>query len=266
LPASAAGATGRQPRDFLIHAAPPAQLATETEPRLAYKRYSILLNRSPRPSHKARILTLAAVIAVVIAVAGALSAWRAGNGPAAPVPGSVEAIAEKLAAGQARERAELNGHLAAAAEVAHEHLAQVLQELALAVPVNATISSAPASVSGADEWNRDLALATSALEAVGEGTSEQTVTREAFIGAAELLQSAAAGYAHLLGAPADEREALAATVAERRESAVRLWQAGAAQLDTLTVGSGEGHVHVFLALDGDPDAVPQEFQEPAGKE
>ena len=201
--------------------------------------------------------------AVLIAVAGALSAGRAGNGHTAPEPGSVEAVAEELALGQARDRAELNANLAAAAEVAHGHLAQVLQELASAIPVHENASSSnPASASDVDEWKRELALATSVLETVEEGTSEQTVAREAFIGAAQLLQSAAADYEDLLTGPADEREALAATVAERREAAVRLWQAGAAQLDTLTVGSGEGHVHLFLTSDGDPDAVPAEFREP----
>jgi hypothetical protein len=224
------------------------------------------LNPSPRPSRKTRVLAIAAVAAVLIVVAGALSAGRAGNGNNAPEAGSIEAVAEKLATGQAHARAELNTHLAAAAEAAHGHLVQVLQELASAVPVHETISSNPASISDVDEWNRDLALATSALEAVEEGTSEQTVTREALIGAAELLQSATAGYRHLLSAPADQREALAETVAERRDAAVRLWQAGAAQLDTLTVGSGKGHVHVFLTPDGDPDAVPEEFQEPGSQE
>jgi hypothetical protein len=107
-----------------------------------------------------------------------------------------------------------------------------------------------------------LASAASALEAVKDGTSEQTVTREALIGAAELLQSATAGYKQSITAPADQRDAFAVTVAKRREAAVRLWQAGAGQLDTLTVGSGGGHVHVFLAINGDPEAVPEEFQEP----
>ena len=224
------------------------------------------MNPSPRPSRKTRILAIAAVAAVLIAVASALSAGRAGNGNNAPEAGSIKAVAEKLATDQARARAELNAHLAGAAEVAHGHLAQVLQELASAVPVQETISSNPATISDVDEWNRELALATSALEAVEEGTSEQTVTRGAFIGAAELLQSAAADYGHLMSVPADQREALAETVAERRDAAVRLWQAGAAQLDTLTVESGEGHVHVFLAPDGDPDAIPEEFQEPGSQE
>jgi hypothetical protein len=187
---------------------------------------------------------------------------RAGDGGNAQEASSIEAVAEKLAAGQATERTELNAHLASAAEVAQGHLVRVLQELALAVPVNPTISSTPASVGDVDKWNRNLASAASALEAVKDGTSEQTVTREALIGAAELLQSATAGYKQSLTAPADQRDAFAVTVAKRREAAVRLWQAGAGQLDTLTVGSGGGHVHVFLAINGDPEAVPEEFQEP----
>lgn len=204
----------------------------------------------------------------MIAVAAALLAGRAGEAQDAPEAGSIEAVAAELAAGQARERAELNANLSAAAEVAHGHLAQVLQDLASAAPVHENGSPNPAGISDAtsasdvDGWKRELVLATSALEAVAEGTSEQTVAREAFVGAAQLLQSAADGYEDLLIAPVDERETLAATVAERRDAAVRLWQAGAAQLDTLTVGSGNGHVHLFLAPDGDPDSVPAEFREP----
>jgi hypothetical protein len=220
------------------------------------------VNRSSRPSRRTLVLIFAAVTAVLIAVSIAVSVGRAGNGGNAKETSSIEAVAERLAAGQARERAELNGQLASAAEVAQGHLVRVLQELALAVPVDPTISSSPAGADDVNAWNRDLASAAAALEAVKEGTSEQTVTREAFIGAAALLQSAAAGYEQLLTEPAGGRDALADTVAQRREAAVRLWQAGAGQLDTLTVGSGEGHVHVFLALNGDPEAVPEEFQEP----
>ena len=224
------------------------------------------MNPSALSSRKKRILTIAAVAAVLLAVAGGLTAGRAGDGHNAPQAGSVEAVAEKLAKGQAQARAELNTHLAAAAEVAHGHLMQVLQGLASAAPVHEAIRSNPASIGDVDDWKRDLALATSALEAVEDGTSEQTVTREALMGAAELLQSAVAAHEQLLRAPLDQRDALAAIVAERRDAAVRLWQAGAAQLDTLTVGSGEGHVHVFLTQDGDPDAVPEEFREPGNQE
>lgn len=220
------------------------------------------MNRSSRPSRRTHIFALAAVTAVLVAVTITFSEGRAGDGGNAQEASSIEAVAEKLAAGQATERAELNAHLASAAEVAQGHLVRVLQELALAVPVDPTISSTPASVGDVDKWNRNLASAASALEAVKDGTSEQTVTREALIGAAELLQSAAAGYEQSLTAPADQRDALAVTVAKQREAAVRLWQAGAGQLDTLTVGSGGGHVHLFLALNGDPEAVPEEFQEP----
>jgi hypothetical protein len=220
------------------------------------------LNRSSRPSRRTQIFALAAVTAVLVAVTITFSERRAGDGGNAQEASSIEAVAEKLAAGQATERTALNAHLASAAEVAQGHLVRVLQELALAVPVDPTISSTPASVGDVDKWNRTLASAASALEAVKDGTSEQTVTREALIGAAELLQSATAGYKQSITAPADQRDAFAVTVAKRREAAVRLWQAGAGQLDTLTVGSGGGHVHVFLAINGDPEAVPEEFQEP----
>lgn len=211
-----------------------------------------------------RLLAIAGGAAVVVAVTGALAAGQAGTEQDVPEHGSVQAVAEQLAAQQADDRAELNADLAAAGEEAHAHMAQVLQELASAVPVDGAGSPHPASAAEVEAWHHELSLATSALETVEDGTSEQTVAREAFIGAAHLLQAATEGYKQLLTEPAAEREALTVTVSGQREAAVRLWQAGAAQLDTLTVGSGGGHVHLFLAPNGDPDAVPLEFREPEG--
>ncbi|GAB3551472.1 hypothetical protein GCM10027404_20650 [Arthrobacter tumbae] len=188
--------------------------------------------------------------------AGSIDAGPPEAGP--PEAGSIEAVAAELAKGQAQDRAELNSNLAAAAELAHGRVGQALQELSSAVSENVVSAGA----GEAEAWKRELAVAISALESVEDGTSEQTVVREAFIGAAHLLQSAADDHEYLVNGPAGEREARAATVIERRDAAVRLWQSGAAQLDTLTVGSGEGHVHLFLTPDGNPDAVPLEFQEP----
>lgn len=228
------------------------------------------MNQSPRPSRKTRVfLSLAAVVVILMAATGGiLAASGTGDGQAgsAPAPGSVEAIAEQLAKGQAQERAELNIRLAAAAEGAHGHLALVLQGLASAVPLDPAAAPRPSGVADVDGWKHALELAASALETVPEGTSEQTVALAAFIGATELLESAAASYGQLLAGPAEQHEPLAATVAERREAAVRLWQAGAAQLDTLTIESGGGHVHVFLAPNGNPDDVPAEYREEETRE
>lgn len=225
------------------------------------------MNRSLRSSRTTRVLAATGVAGVLIAVTAALAAGQGGDEHGSHEHGShehgsVEAVAAELAAGQARDRAELNADLTAAGELAHEQLAQVLREMAAAVPVEGAGSPDPATASDVDRWREDLAVATAALGSVGEGTSEQTVVREAFVGAAHLLQAAAAEYEHLLSVPADEPRPPAATVGERRDAAVRLWQAGAAQLDTLTIESGDGHVHLFLAPNGDPGAVPEEFREP----
>jgi hypothetical protein len=212
------------------------------------------------------MLTLTAVVALLIAVAGALIAGRAGNEPITPEAGSIEAIAEELAAGQAQDRTELTADLAAAAEDAHGHLSQVLQELASSVQLDGSARPDRAGVNEVDGWKLNVRLASDALSEVEDGTSEQAVAREAFIGAAQLLDSSASDYRDYLAAPPDEQKALAATVVERRDAAVRLWQAGAAQLDTLTLSSDGRHVHLFLAPSGDPDDVPAEFREPEGHE
>ncbi len=223
----------------------------------------IIVNRLSRRWRITLVLAMAAVAVVLVAVAAtALAAGRDPRGEEAPEVASIEAVAEKLAAEQARERAELNVSLASAAEVAHGHMGEVLQKLSFAVSAQQDATPNVAGAGEAGEWELALERAMSSLDAVGEGTSEQTVAREAFVGAAHLLESAVADYGHLLNAPHEERESYAETVIERRDAAVRLWQSGAAQLDTLTVESGGGHVHLFLAPDGDPDAVPLEFQEP----
>lgn len=224
------------------------------------------MNRSSYRSRTATLLTLAAVVVLLIAVAGALIGGRAGNGTITPEPDSIEAIAAELATGQALEKAENTADLAAAGEVAQAQLAQVLQGLASAVPLDPATRREPADGGAVDEWKGNVERASAALTGVDDGTSEQTVVREAFVGAAQLLDSAASGYEAFLAASPDEQGALAATVAERRDAAVRLWQAGAAQLDTLTIDSGSGHVHLFLAPSGDPDDVPAEFREPDGHE
>ncbi len=223
------------------------------------------MNPSPRTSRKFQVLSIAAVLAVLIAVTGALIGGQAESRKSAPEPNSIDAVAAKLAQAQALDRARINVDLAAAAEVAHEHLGHTLQGLASAVPLHETAQPFPATQGDVDQWKQNLADATSALEAVEEGTSEQAVTREAFIGAAQLLHSAAVAYERLLADP-DKQQAHATTVAERRDTAVRLWQAGAAQLDTLVIESGEGHVHVFLAPNGDPEDVPEEFRGAEGHE
>lgn len=97
-----------------------------------------------------------------------------------------------------------------------------------------------------------------------EGTSEHTVTRAALLGAVDLLDTALRDLATASTSAADDPSAPTG----RRDAAVELWLAGAAQLDSLMIGSGGDHVHLFLTPDGDPRSVPREFadhpDEPAG--
>lgn len=181
-------------------------------------------------------------------------------------PGSIEAIAEQLAADQARDRAVLSIELAEAARTAHDQLGHVLRAMAAAVPFEgaaATDTPAAPAVTSADAatWATDAREAAEALSGVPEGTAEFNVTREALLGAATLMVDTADDLSRALEAAEPAPEALE-QVAAQREASVRLWQAGAAQLDGLVVDAGQPHIHLFLDPSGDPDAVPLEFQEP----
>ena len=232
-----------------------------------------LLNRNQRKIHPTSTLVVAVLVALTVGVTGAsiVEGVRGGETDSqstpvsravesAPAPGSIEAVAEELSRGQALERAEITADLADAAEVAHEHLAHTLQDLAIAVPIDDAVSE-PTSTDDVEEWKGDVKLAMTAFEGVKEGTSDQSVAHEAFIGASDLLLAAIDDYAQSLSSSAGDRETLIVSVRERRDGAVRLWQAGAAQLDTLSIESGGDHRHVFLAVNGDPDAVPLEFHD-----
>ncbi|MFC5379802.1 hypothetical protein [Aquipuribacter nitratireducens] len=174
-------------------------------------------------------------------------------GPPSPEPGSIEAVAAELAEAQREESAVLVADLVDAATIAHGDVEGVLRGLADVAPPGA----ATAAAAGSDElagWRADLGAAREALEATGRGTDDQALTRQAFIGAVELLDDAvtAAGDA--------DGEDRAATLTAQRTSAVDLWLAAAARLDGLALDAGGEHVHLFLAEDGDRDSVPLEFR------
>lgn len=219
-----------------------------------------------------RPVVLAGLAALAALVAGVLLGWLlsvatgGGEAAAAPEPGSVEAIALELAEGQAQQSTALAGELAAAAEQAHGAAAAVLVGLAAVAPPEglgaqeADTDAGTADPEGAAGWSTELDRARATLTSTGQGDDDHGVTRAALVGSLDLLGHAARTAADL---PADgpAREAALVQVARDRDAAVELWQAGAARLDTLVVTGGGEHVHLFLAPDGDPDSVPQEFQE-----
>lgn len=233
--------------------------------------------RTGTSSRRGAVL-LALVCLLVGAVIGGLVATAAGGGDGAPEPGSIEAVAAELADGQQQEATALAQELAGAAEIAHGRAGDVLAGLAVLAPTDdgAAAAGDPADADGeaaadaaggttadAAAWADELEQARSALEATGEGADDHGVTRAALLGSLDLLGNAVET-AGTLPADGTDRGAAVARVARDRDAAVRLWQAGAARLDTLVVAAGGEHIHLFLAPDGDPDAVPEEFREPRG--
>lgn len=214
------------------------------------------------------LVVLVALAALLVGgVVGGVAATAAGGGddPAAPEPGSVEAIAAELADGQAAESAQLADELAEVAEAAHGSVEGVLAGLAQvappegAPPVDGEVEVDPAALATQVQQARD------SLAGTGQGTDDHGVTRAALIGSLDLLAVAVEAAAELppgedgpVGGP--EQDAVA-RVARDRDAAVDLWQAGATRLDTLVVAAGGEHVHLFVAPDGNPESLPQEFQE-----
>lgn len=205
-----------------------------------------------RPS----VLLLAVVALVCLLLGGLVGALAARSGGAeqavdAPDPGSIEAVAAELAEGQRQDQAELATGLATAAEQAHDDLGAVLQEMTAAAPLDGGTGE-PVDPEQAAGWSATLEEARTALDATGSGSDDQAVTRAALLGGVELLRVAVERAAD--GSPAE-------VVARDRSAAVALWQAGATRLDSLVIATGGEHIHLFLAEDGDPGSVPQEFQE-----
>lgn len=233
-----------------------------------------------RQPGRVRAVAVAAVVAVLAAGGAGYAVGRASDAPAAagtvdggpagatggaggtesPEPGSVEAIAQQLAKDQAADRAELAAELSAAGKQAYDRLMPVLAEVSEALPV-AGGTGATADEADVDRWLEEVAAARVALTAVPEGTSEHTVTRAAFLGAVDLLDAALRDLTTAGAGAADGPS----SPAGRRDAAVRLWLAGASQLDGLMIGSSGRHVHLFLTPDGDPDSIPREFAEYEGE-
>lgn len=217
-----------------------------------------------RPGPGVPTLLVGVAALLVGGVVGGLAVTAAGGDdePSAPEPGSVEAIAEELAQGQAAESAELTAELATAADSAHGTVEAVLAGLAQvappedAVPVEGAPDADPAALAAAVEQAR------ASLAGTGQGADDHGVTRAALIGSLDLLAVAVEAAAELPsgGAEPVDQDVLA-RVARDRDAAVELWQAGATRLDTLVVAGGGEHVHLFVAPDGNPESLPQEFQE-----
>lgn len=216
-------------------------------------------------SDRARTGAAIAAAALLVGAAGGFALGRTtGGGERGAEPGSIEAIAEELTAGQAADRAALSAELARAARTAHDQLGQVLRAMAPVVPVQGAApadAAAPVTADDAATWVADADRAARILSSVPEGTAEFNVTRQALLTSAHMVSDTAEELSSALAAPGlapgdVER------VAAQRDVAVQLWQAGAEQLDGLVVGAGQEHVHLFLDPSGDPDAVPLEFQEP----
>lgn len=210
---------------------------------------------SPRPL---------SVVAALVAVAAAFGAgFYLGDRAARPDTSSMEGIVTMLSEQQREEHAGMTETLAAAAVDAHAGLMPVLAAMAAAMPLEAGADAVPASADEAERWRRIAGEALDGFAGFGTGTTDFNGTLAALKGAVRQVDGAAALYLAALS-PSGMTPDMVELAATRRNEAVDLWAAGAEMLDELSVEAGLDHIHLFLPVTGDPDAVPLEFREPGG--
>lgn len=204
------------------------------------------------------------VVVAVVAVAAAFGAgFYLGDRAARPDPASMEGIVAMLSEQQREEHAGMTEALAAAAAEAHAGLMPVLAAMAQAMPPEAGAAVVPASSEEAERWRRVAGQALDGFAGFGTGTTDFNGTLAALRGSVQQVDGAAALYLAALS-PSGVAPGMVELAATRRNEAVDLWAAGAEMLDGLSVEAGLDHIHLFLPVTGDPDAVPLEFREPGG--
>ncbi|WP_205471607.1 hypothetical protein [Nocardioides sp. SYSU D00038] len=130
------------------------------------------------------------------------------------------------------------------AESAIEGLLPVLSGMAAAMPLDGT-DAAEGADARPDDWVAAADAALADLEASETGGTATNRARLAFIEATRLLGVAAETYA----------DGDTGRAAQLRTSAAEVWSIGAIALDETAVLTDQGHIHLFLPLDGSEEGV-----------
>ena len=193
-------------------------------------------------------LVVAALAVVVVAVA-----WALTRGPDDGASGAYAvdpARVAELEAAEAARDAENLGVVTDFALSAQERLVPTMNDLSVALPLDGSPGT-PATPEQVASWRETLATLTTEAEALPTGASGYNVTRNGLGVSVALLGDTIDALALAEGSADPARGELLALAADLRLRAADTWAMAATQLDELSVGADQGHVHVFLPLHPD---------------
>ncbi|WP_433701351.1 hypothetical protein [Nocardiopsis sp. CA-288880] len=195
------------------------------------------------PSPKLTWGLTAGSVLVVAALVAVLVLSFTGDDRTAPDPARV---AELQASAQERDRAQVD-LLVERAGAAHEALVPVVESLDAAVPPDGSTPAGDAPDDGeVDSWLTTVHDAAGHFEDAPSGNTGHNVAYAGLSNSVDLLGSAVVAYSSAERAQDAQRTELLELAGDLRTQAVRGWSVAATQLDTVSVESGHGHVHLYL--------------------
>lgn len=209
--------------------------------------------RWPWNLSRARRAWLAVAAVVVVGVVVAVVVWAVTRAPDDGASGAYAVdparVAELEAAEAARDAQNL-GVVTDFALSAQERLVPTMNDLSVALPLDGSPGT-PATPEQVRTWREALATLTTEAEALPAGASGYNVTRNGLGVSIALLGDTVDTLVLAEGAADPARAELLALAADLRLRAADTWAMAATQLDELSVGADQGHVHVFLPLHPD---------------
>jgi len=221
--------------------------------------------RRPLPVERTGLspVVLGSLVAVLVAVVAVASAWGgyAAGKPDGPKQGSVEAIAAELGAEQKERAAAQATELLTTVKAAQQEYLPLLRDVATVLPVGGGAAGSAADAARLRGWQSTTSRLAGRFAAEPSGTTDYNVAYAAFSSASLQFDLALRTYAEAVGTSGTPRERLLGLATQQRDSAAKLWSAGAQQLDDVTIDAGLGHQHFFLPASGSEADIPQEMRE-----
>jgi hypothetical protein len=182
-----------------------------------------------------------ATVAVVLVVAAVVVglAWLGAR------PSDLEARVAELQAAEAERDARISGELVATTRQAHELVLPVVESLDEALPADGSAGS-PAAPEETSRWAAAVADAAELYADPESAGTSVNVARAGLQQAVTQLGRAVEAYQQALTLPEQQRTPWLELAGSLRTDAVVVWSIAATQLDDLSVGANQGHVHLYL--------------------
>lgn len=138
-----------------------------------------------------------------------------------------------------------------------DELLPVLEQLAVALPVQGKPDAQLADARQAQAWSGPIEDSLERLTPTDSAGTAVNVARQGLLEAVQLLRHSVLLYEAGADLTTVGRDRVLALAADARSSAVRVWAVAATQLDFLTESGGIGHVHLYLPVaGGEPPSSP----------